>query len=191
MEARDLRRVSLEEYVALDRASEERWEYVNGEAFAMAGASLRHDAVVTNLVVALATRLKGSPCFPFGDGRKVATSRTRSFHYPDVTVVCGKPRVSEADDHALTNPTAIFEVVSESTGDYDRGAKFDHYATIEELREYVVVFPDQRRVEHRKRLAPDAWRLVHVVGGALALESLGIELPLDEIYADLDRVSTG
>lgn len=182
--------MSAEDYVALDRASEQRWEYVNGEAFAMAGASLRHNAIVANLVVALTRRLEGRGCFPLGDGQKVETTRTRGFHYPDVTVVCGKPRVGETDEHAITNPTALFEVLSDTTGDYDRGAKFDQYATIEELREYVVVFPDQRRVEHRTRLGLAEWRLLDVVGGSLTLQALGIELSLDEIYADLDRVAT-
>ncbi|MFO0686127.1 MAG: Uma2 family endonuclease [Sandaracinus sp.] len=188
MEARDLRKLSIEAYVALDRSSELRWEYVNGEAFAMAGASLRHDAIVTNLVVALARKLEGRPCFPFGDGRKVETTATQSFHYPDVTVVCGKPRVGALDEHALTNPSVLVEVVSDSTGDYDRGAKFDHYATIAELREYLVVFPSTRRVEHRRRVASDQWSLTLFVGGEIRLEAIDVSLAFDEIYANLERV---
>lgn len=191
MEAHDLRKLSVEDYVAMDRASEVRWEYVNGEAFAMAGASLKHNAIVANLVVALTARLKGKPCFPFGDGQKVETTATRSFHYPDVTVVCGKPRVDALDDHALTNPKVILEVLSESTSDYDRGAKFlDHYATIDELKDYVIVFPDARRIDHRKRIGPDQWQLTNVVGGEITLASIGAALTLDEIYADLERVET-
>ena len=140
MGARELRRVSVDEYVALDRASEERWEYVNGEAFAMAGASAKHNAIVMNISLALGTALRGTPCFALGSDQKIATVATRSYHYPDVTVVCGKPRYAKDDDHAITNPTVLFEVLSESTSDYDRGAKLDHYATIAELQEYVVVF---------------------------------------------------
>jgi Uma2 family endonuclease len=190
VEARELRRLSVDEYIALDRASEQRWEYVDGEAFAMAGASLRHNAVVANILLALGARLKNSPCFPLGDGQKVETTATRAFHYPDLTVVCGKPKVGAKDDHALTNPTVLFEVLSETTGDYDRGSKFDHYATIEELREYVVVFPDVRRIEHRKRIGRSEWQLLDIVGGELDLTALRITLPLDEIYANLERVET-
>lgn len=85
-------RLDLDAYLALDRASEEKWEYVNGEAFAMAGATPRHAAIVTNLVLALGAKLRGSPCFPLVDGQKVETTRTGAYHYPDLVVICGKPR---------------------------------------------------------------------------------------------------
>jgi Uma2 family endonuclease len=188
MEARQLRRMSVEEYVAFDRSDERKWEYVNGEAFAMAGSSPRHGAIVTNLVVALAGKLRGAPCFPLVDGQKVETAATRAFHYPDITVVCGKPRYGAKDEHALTNPTILVEVLSPTTADYDRGAKFDHYKTIPELREYVVVFAEERRVEHRKRVGQAQWLTTDLIAGEIALESAGIALSLDEIYADLERV---
>lgn len=188
METRELRPMSVEDYIALDRSSEERWEYVAGEAFAMAGSSPRHNAITTNIVGAVIARLRGSPCFPLVDGQKVETTATRAFHYPDVTVVCGKPRYGTKDGHALTNPTILVEVLSPTTGDYDRGAKFDHYATIPELREYVVVFSDKRRVEHRKRVGDAQWLTTDFIGGEVPLESAGISLTLDELYADLERV---
>jgi Uma2 family endonuclease len=188
MEARDLRRMSLEEYVAFERSRPERWEYVDGEAFAMAGASPRHNAIVMNLTLALGAALRGKPCFPLGSDQKVATVVTRGFHYPDLTVVCGKPRFAEADPHALVNPTVLFEVLSDSTADYDRGKKLDHYATIPELREVVLVFSDTRRIEHRKRVAAEQWLVTHYVGGSVPLEALDTALGVDDVYADLDRV---
>ena len=188
MEARELKKMTVEEYVALDRASEGRWEYVNGEAFAMAGASLRHNAIAVNLTIALHAKLRGGPCRSWADGQKIETSATRAFHYPDASVVCGRPTVGAKDDHAITNPSVIFEVLSESTGDYDRGAKFDHYRTIPELSDYVLVFPEERRIEHRKRVGSDQWLMSYVIGaGEVNLEGCGISLSLDEIYADLER----
>lgn len=190
VQTRDHRRLSLEEYVALDRASDERWEYVGGEAFAMAGASPRHNAIVVNLTVALANALRGGACFPLGSDQKVATVATNAFHYPDVTVVCGKPRYAASDEHALTNPSVLFEVLSEGTSDYDRGQKFDHYATIPDLREYVVVFSSTRRIEHRKRTADGKWLVSDFIGGEVPLEALGISLALADVYADLERVAS-
>lgn len=72
MEARELKRMTVEEYVALDRASEGRWEYVNGEAFAMAGASLRHNAITVNLTVALHAKVRGGPCRSWADGISIS-----------------------------------------------------------------------------------------------------------------------
>lgn len=188
MEARELREMSIDEYIALDRASEERWEYVDGEAFAMTGASMRHNAIVMNISVALANSLRGKPCFPLATDQKIETTATRAFHYPDVVVVCGKPRVSPKDDRTIINPTVLIEVASPSTSDYDRAAKFDHYATIPELQEFGVVFTDARRIEHRKRTADDQWILTNVIGGDLVLESIGVTVSLDAVYADLERV---
>jgi Uma2 family endonuclease len=188
MEARELRAMSIEEYIALDRSREERWEYVDGEAFAMAGASRRHNAIVANVFTALANALRGKPCFPLGSDQKIETSATRAFHYPDISIICGRPRVSAKDDHAITNPTVLIEVASPSTSDYDRGAKFDHYSTIPELREFVAVFTESKRVEHRRRTSDGQWLLTHLLGGALTLESCGVAISLDDIYADLERV---
>lgn len=188
MEARDLRRISVEDYVALDRSSEQRWEYVNGEAFAMAGASLRHNAIVANVQLALGNKLRGRGCFPMPESQKIATEATGAFHYADALVVCGSPRRAGKDEHAIANPSILVEVLSPSTADYDRGEKFDHYKSIPELREYVVVFQDQRRVEHRKRMSDTQWLVTDHIGGELPLEIAGITLTLDEIYENLERV---
>jgi Uma2 family endonuclease len=191
MEARELKRMSVAEYVALDRGEERRFEYAHGEAFAMAGASLRHNAIAFNIAHALQAKLASGPCRVWADEQKIETAATRAFHYPDASVVCGRPTVSADDENAITNPSALFEVLSESTGDYDRGGKFDHYRTIAELRDYVLVFPDERRVEHRKRVAADQWLMSYVIGGGeVVLEGCGVALSLDEVYADLDRTKT-
>ena len=189
MQTREHKRLSVEDYIALDRATDERWEYVGGEAFAMAGASPRHNAIAMNIAVTLANALRNRPCFPLGSDQKVATLATGAFHYPDITVVCGKPSFAPKDEHAITNPSVLFEVLSEGTSDYDRGEKFDHYATIPELREYVVVFSATRRIEHRKRTSDGKWLVSDAIGGEVALDALGISLALADVYADLDRVA--
>lgn len=188
MEARELHHVTVDEYIALDRRSDVRWEYVDGRAMAMAGASPRHNAIVVNLTVALANPLRGKPCFPLGSDQKIETTATSAFHYPDLSIVCGKPVASERDPHAIINPTVIVEVASPSTSDYDRGAKFDHYATIPELREQLVVFVDPPRVEHRERAGDGRWIVTHLVGGDVRLECIDVSLSFEQVYADLERV---
>ena len=80
MHARDVRRLTISEYVALDRTSDERWEYANGEAWATRGASPEHAIVVRNVVVQLANALEGRPCRVLPDGQKIATPRTGGYH---------------------------------------------------------------------------------------------------------------
>ncbi len=178
----------MQEYLALERGGDVRWEYVGGRARAMDGASPRHNAIVMNLALALGNALRGKACFPLGSDQKIETTATGAFHYPDLSVVCGKPRASERDPHAITNPTVLVEVASPSTSDYDRGTKLDHYSTIPELRELLVVFTETKRVELRERAGDGRWIVTHLVGGSVRLESIDVSLAFEEIYAELERV---
>lgn len=188
MEARDLRRMSVDEYVALDRASEARWEYVNGEAIAMAGASPEHNLVAANVAGALRAALRGKPCLALSEGQKVATPRTGAYHHPDVVVVCGTPRYDAKDDTAIVNATLLVEVLSPSTADYDRGGKLVHYRTIDSFTDYLLVSIDDRSVEHHHRIEPGKWLLTEHRAGAVELESIGVTLELVDLFVDLDRL---
>ena len=122
MEARDLRKLPVDEYVALDRSDDARWEYAGGEAFAMSGASPAHNVVVDNVIAALKRLLHGRPCLPMSNGQKIATAATQGYHYPDAMVVCGKPVLDPIDEHAIANPTVLVEVLSPTTTDYSSPA---------------------------------------------------------------------
>lgn len=185
MEARDLRRMTIDEYIALDRASDERWEYVGGEAFAMAGASPEHNIVVANIAGALRSALRGKPCLAMSEGQKIASQRTRSYFHPDAIAVCGTPRRDERDDYAIVNPTVIVEVLSDSTEAHDRGAKFAHYRHLASLREYVLVAQDERRVEVYRRNEGGRFELFEAgASERFELASIGVSLAVDEIYAN-------
>jgi Uma2 family endonuclease len=190
MEARALHRMSVDEYVALDRASTERWEYVGGEAFAMAGASPEHGLVTKNVAVALTLALRGKPCHALPDGQKIASRVTRAYHYPDAIVVCGTPSVDPDEEHALINPALLVEVVSPSTADYDRGGKFAHYRTIETLREYVVVDPAARTVELYQKVAAGQWLMTEIRVGTLRLESVDAAIAVEDLWLELEWIAT-
>lgn len=180
--------MTVDEYVPLDRASEARWEYAGGEAWAMAGASPEHSIVARNVIVALANALAGKSCLAFPDGQKIATARTRGYHYPDASVVCGPPRYDRDDDRAITNPTLIVEVLSPSTADYDRGGKLAQYRTLESLEEILLVAWESRVVEHHRRVGPEQWLVTLCRAGPIALPSIAIELDVPSLWTDLDRV---
>lgn len=188
MEAIDLRKLSVEDYLDLEKSSDQKWEFYDGEVFAMAGASRRHNAVVQNINLRISNALVGKPCFASGSDQQIETGKSRGFFYPDISVVCGKPRLGTKRREAIANPTVIVEVLSESTGDYDRARKFDHYTTIPEFQEYLVVSSEEQRVDHWKRTAENQWLVTRITSGAVTLTSIDVTLTLDEVYADLERV---
>ncbi len=120
-------RLTPEEYLAIERKATYKSEYVNGEMFAMSGASPHHVLIVTNVVAELRQQLKQRPCTVYSTDLRVKVRPTGLYTYPDVIVVCGQPQFDDEQQDTLLNPTVIVEVLSESTKDYDRGGKFEHY----------------------------------------------------------------
>lgn len=178
------RRVSLEEYLELERSSEEKHELLDGEVYAMGGASLRHNLVVTNLVAELRQKLRDSPCKVFPSDLRVQVQENRHYTYPDVTVVCDEPEFSSSGSEILTNPTVVFEVLSDSTEAYDRGAKFEGYRHIPSLVEVLFVAQDRAAVELHARQPDGDWLTTYLddPGDTLVLSALGCELSVAEIY---------
>ena len=110
-----------EQYLAIERRAESRSEFYNGEMFALAGASRRHNMEVTNLVIALGTQLRYRPCNVYSNDMRVRVTNTGLFTYPDVVVTCGEEEFADDEQDTLLNPLVIFEVLSDSTEAYDRG----------------------------------------------------------------------
>src|SRR5207245_1416196 len=139
-------------------------------------------------------RLEGRPSQPFPSDLRVKVVATGVATYPDVRVVWGSVGTDAEDPRAVTNPTVIVEVLSDSTEAYDRGDKFEHYRQIPTLQAYVLVSHRERRIETRRR-APDGGWSEHVAGrGQTApLEAIGTELAVDEMYdrSPLTRVPGG
>lgn len=183
-------RTTVEEYLAFERSSEVRHEFLDGDIFAMSGASLRHNLLTTNLTVALHGRLKGRDCSVVSSDQRVRIPQTDLFTYPDVVVFCGEPQLDGDPPDTLLDPQVLIEVLSESTETYDRIAKFAHYRTLDSLRHYVLVAQDRPHVECYTRQAANRWELWVSEGpdDALHLSSLDIELPLPEIYDGLPSV---
>lgn len=127
-------RLTPDEYLAIERKAEFKSEYDNGYVYAMSGASREHNLIASNLNGQLWAELRGRPCESYAADMRARASASRSFSYPDVTVVCGEPRFLDAEVDTLLNPTVIVEVLSPSTESYDRGRKFAHYRTLESLQ---------------------------------------------------------
>ncbi len=176
--------LSPEEYLALERSSELRHEYVDGQMVAMTGASRNHSLIVTNLSGELRQQLKGRLCEVHTSDLRIQVSATGLYTYPDVVVVCGEPRFEDAHVDTLLNPTLIIEVLSPTTESYDRGRKFEQYRTLESLQEYLLVSQDRPRVEQFLRQDGNVWLFTEVAGldQTVSLPSIECQVAVAEIY---------
>lgn len=177
--------MTLDEFIAWEIEQPERHEFFRGEVLAMVGASQVHNCVCVNLTVALHNRLDPSRCRVLAGGMKVRIERADAIFYPDVVVSCS--RSDRSQTHALLEPVFVAEVLSPSTGGFDKRAKFTAYRRSPQLREYLLVEPHTRVVELFRRTDAGRWEVVEMADdGMLALDSLGLVFPAEELFVGLD-----
>jgi Uma2 family endonuclease len=178
-------RFTVEEYLALERKAQYKSEYLNGEIFAMSGASREHNLISLNVGAELRAQLRERPCEVYVSDMRVKVSPTGLYPYLDVVVVCGEPQFEDAEVDTLLNPTLIVEVLSESTEDYDRGTKFEHYRTLASLQEYVLVAQDKWHIVYYTRQAGNTWLLSETTrrDDQIHLPSIACDLSVVDVYA--------
>ncbi len=192
MTAEPGRRMSVEEYLAFERQSEGKHEYLDGEVFAMTGASRQHNRISWNIVGALDPQLRDGGCEGFVGDMRLRIPDTGLYTYPDVVVVCGEPRFDDQKHlDTLLNPTLVIEVLSPSTEDYDRGRKFAHYRTLETLKMVLFVAQDRVHVEVFARQPDNSWILTETdrLEDTLDLPAIGANLPLAQVYSRVPGVT--
>ena len=174
------RRYSLDEYFAVEETSQLKNEYYDGEIFAMAGASDRHNRIAGSFYNLLDDHLGDGPCEPFISDMKVWVSET-VYYYPDVVVACDGPG---ADAYYRKQPRLIIEVSSPGTERMDRSEKLLAYKQVKSLKEYVIVSQDRVQVEIFRRTRGDRWgsQVLTDLSDELRLESVGLTLTLAEVY---------
>jgi len=186
--------LDFEELLAMEEASPIRHEYIGGRLYAMAGGTIVHAHIIANLTTAVHGRLRGKLCRGASGDQRVRTSdRATNWYYPDLLVMCPPFRTHPRDKDALLNPHAIFEVLSPTTAEFDLTGKFDEYALISELSDYILVSSDKVRVEHLVRAGASEWtqRVYRTLDQELRLESFAISVPLSEIYEDIELGEQG
>jgi Uma2 family endonuclease len=176
--------MSPEEYLAFERESEEKHEYLDGEIFAMTGASERHILIVGSTHFSLYGQLDKRPCKVYMSDMRVRVKGTSFYTYPDISLVCGDAEFEDDDIDTLLNPMVIIEVLSPSTESYNRGKKFQRYRELESLQEYVLIAQDSRRIEHFLRQG-EKWILTDARGAdaVVTLPSIECTLALGDVYA--------
>ena len=183
--------LSIEEYLKLELDTQQRYEYHNGEVYALAGGSIAHTLLVGNIYTELRNGLKKSakPCKALTSEAKLHIALGNKFVYPDSMVVCGEMQVSENTKEAIVNPTLIVEVLSKSTAAYDRGDKFFFYRQIPTFTEYVLIEQDRHVVEvFTKKDIANSWEIARYEGldKQVFLHALGISISMRDLYFDVE-----
>ena len=184
MSQRILTYVSPDEYLRLERQAEYKSEYLNGEIFAMSGASEAHNLATGNIFGELRQQLKDRQCRAYMSDMRVKVRSNTFYTYPDDTVVCGEPQFEDKEVDTLLNPTLLVEVLSQSTERYDRIAKTSYYRTIDSLQEHLLVAQHEFRVEQYLRQPNGQWSLTQYTSPdeVVKLTSIDCSLRLTDVY---------
>jgi len=193
--------VSDEEFWELVEQSEQKLEHINGRVYvrgqwapqptlkslrAMAGGTYTHSRIIENLAASLKTRLRSTGCSASGSNFHIGFEKSSEKLLPDNAVHCGSPQLG-SNGQTLLNPVSIFEVLSPTTQDYDQNEKFDSYARISSLADYVLVWTTFIKVAHYAR-QDNGWLLRTYTAreDAFPLSGAPISPSLDELYDELD-----
>lgn len=181
------RHFTIQEYLELENASQEKHEYFQGEIFAMSGAGNNHNEIFSNLFLEIGNKLKGKPCRPYGSDMRMNIPENTLFTYPDISIYCKEGKQLDADKNTSLQPTIIIEILSPSTKNYDRGNKFKLYRDIPSLQEYILVDSETISIEAFHINKNNNWELkeYNQLDEKLNFVSLGFDISLAEIYADV------
>lgn len=175
---------SAEDYLAWEATQTVRHEFAAGEVLAMAGAGEAHVTLVLNVAMALRQHLAGTPCRTFITDMKLRVDAADAYFYPDVMVTCSARDAT--DPLVKREPVLLVEVLSPATAAFDRGDKFAAYRLLPTLREYLLVDPDACRCDLYRLGEQGLWVLHPAAPGAgLALESVGLEVGADALWAEV------
>lgn len=186
-------RFTIDEYLAMERKAIERHEFLDGRILVMAGERPDHGIVSVNLVISLGSQLRGKPCQIRTKDTKVRSgpflqtgqSSKGLFSYPDLVVICGEPKYHDEYTDVILNPTAILEVLSQSTEAFDRGEKCKRYQTWNPtLQDYLLISQDQPQIEHFNRQPDDTWTFARYTDleAVVVIPSIQCTLKLADVY---------
>lgn len=177
--------ISPKEYLSAERLSEEKHEYFEGEVIVMQGASLKHNRIVSNLLREAGNKLRGKTCEILPGDMRTASPDFLSYMYPDASIVCRTPQLSDNNFDVLQVPIVVIEVISKSSQGDDCGRKWMYYRQIPSLQQYVLINSFKKvQVDIYRRNLNNTWILesYYSLENILQLQSVGISIILSEIY---------
>lgn len=183
-----LEKLSVSEYLDKERNSNLRAEYIQGEERKLTGASFIHNKMVVNLIRGITSKLNSRKWEILSSDMKVWIPAKETFYYPDVLILPNPPLFHDEFKDIVTNPVCIFEVLSESTRNFDKGEKFDTYRSIPQFQEYFLVEQTKKLVTQYIINSKGNWELIEYkdLQSVFTLNSLNIELALSEVYDGIE-----
>jgi Uma2 family endonuclease len=188
MNAEPILKYTAEEYLELEEASLEKNEFYKGEIFAMAGASIPHNEIVANTLVDIGSYLKDKKCRIYPSDLRIHSIANSLYTYPDLSIICNEIETIGKRKNTVTNPTVLIEVLSETTQDYDRGAKFKLYRDIESLKEYILISSLETLVEKYDKQTDGSWVLHEYKNetDTFRITSIDLLITLKDLYRNVD-----
>lgn len=186
MGAIKLKTYSFDEYLALEAETQQRHEFWNGEVWAMAGGTLRHQMIVDNLVASVRPQIKGKGCRLMYFDVKLALEMHQKYVYPDLMMTCNKEDLSDLRKTGIQHPSLVVEVLSDSTASYDTLEKKDAYFQVPALQYYLILSQDKMQAELYSRMQ-DFWKVEVLLGkdAQINMPKLGIEMKLERLYEEV------
>jgi len=176
--------ITPDEYLAMERDSEQKHEYYDGYVVAMSGARLKHNQIQANLYTKIGNHLENKECQVLPSDMRVSTPNRDAYMYPDASIVCGEPQLEDDKFDTLLNPSVVFEIMSPSTQKNDKGYKLLHYKNIPSLKEYVMIDTGKRFVEVVRKEMDGAWRFDDITDpfAGFRIETIGLSISFDDLY---------
>lgn len=176
------------EFINWERKSETKHEYAGGRIIDMAGASVAHNRIVSNIIGHIYPALSGKSCNIYPSDLRVYVKSRESYFYPDATIICGDIEYSDGEKDTVKNPSVIFEILSPSKEEYDTGKKLFFYMQIESLQQYIMINSTSLFVRSGKKQSDGAWRFQELEKAheKLPIEPVGFELNLKDIYEGIN-----
>jgi len=173
-----------EEYLEWEKEQTGKHEFFQGEIFAMSGAGSRHNLIFSNLFGELFIKLKGKSCKPYGSDMRIHIPQNTLYTYPDISVICRDIINTDIDEDTVILPSVLFEILSPSTRNYDRGDKFKLYRDIPSLKEYIMVDSTSILLETFRINSTGHWELEEYkkLQENLEISSLSLSIPITDIY---------
>lgn len=180
-----VKHITQEDYLSFERELQDRHEYYKGEIYLMSGASFKHNIIEDNIRGTLHGFLKGKKCRSFGSNLRIHIPKNTLYTYPDILIVCEDPIFVDGEFDTLLNPAVIIEILSPSTANYDRGAKFDLYREVETLKEYILVDSVTTHFVHYIKNADSTWTLSETknLNDPFYITAINFQCLLSEIYS--------
>lgn len=176
--------ISPDEYLQMERASEEKHEYYDGYVVTLTGARLKHNQITANIVTNIGSYLNGKECQVLPSDMRVATPNRDAYIYPDASIVCGEPQLEDDQFDTLLNPSVVFEIWSPSTQKNDVGYKLIYYQHISSLKEYIMVDSAKQFVQAVRKQQDGAWRFEDIAdtNAVLFIQTINLNISFADIY---------